>query len=118
MRKTLSLLPLALLGLAGCVAYPAAPYGYGNGYVDPAYVQPGYAYGTAPMYGVAPGYGVPYYGAPLYGVPPLYGNIGYGFRYYGYPHPGWNGQQHAGVHTPGAGGTPSRGTRRSGHSHH
>jgi hypothetical protein len=48
--KKLMLLPLALIGLSGCVAY-SDPYGYG--YNQPAasvYVQPGYIYGAPPVY--------------------------------------------------------------------
>jgi hypothetical protein len=40
-RGGVVLAALALLGLAGCVAYPADYYGYGGGYYAPA---PAYAY--------------------------------------------------------------------------
>lgn len=53
--KTLILLPLALLGLSGCVAYPE-PYGQGPRPPPPpppvVYTQPppAYIYGTPPPY--------------------------------------------------------------------
>ena len=83
--RTLILLPLALAGLSGCVAY-TEPYGYNQsyGYGEPAavYTQPGHIYNAPPVYryGAAP-YG--YSGHGYYrGSPGGYGGHGgYGRAY-------------------------------------
>lgn len=72
--RLLRALTLVVAGasLAGCVAYPAAPYyGRGYGYAAPSYRAYSYA---APAYGRGYGYG--------------YGGYGYGHGGYGYGR-GW-----------------------------
>lgn len=70
--RLLRALTLVVAGasLAGCVAYPVAPYGRGYGYGGPSYRAYSYA---APAYGR--GYG--------------YGGYGYGHGGYGYGRGGW-----------------------------
>jgi len=86
-RRVLSpLAALALLGLGGCVAYPAYGPGYAGGYYAPgAYYDGGYA----PGYAYGPGYA--YAPAVVIGGGGYYGGGG-----------GWNG--HGGGWNGGGGG--------------
>jgi hypothetical protein len=85
-------LALAATGaaLAGCVAYPARPYGYGGasgyssyGYSAPAWGGRGYGYGYGGGYGYRPyTYSAPAWGGRGYGYG-YGGGYGRGWGYYG-----------------------------------